>query len=228
MRRPRLELPGVPMHITHRGVNRAATFLDEEDCAAYMQALEAAAQAESVAIHAYVLMSNHVHLLVGAERPGAVSRMMQSLGRRYVRAFNARHGRTGTLWEGRYKSCLVDSDEYLLRCLRYIELNPVRASMVVWPWEHRWSSVHFHLGLRPGSRLTPHPVYLALGDAVARANVYCELLLEPLGEEVLAGIRDHLRQERALGSPLFQEMVAKTLNRPAAVRRPGRPPAQRH
>lgn len=215
------------MHITHRGVNRAATFLDDEDCAAYMQALEAAAHAESVAIHAYVLMSNHVHLLVGVERAGAVSRMMQSLGRRYVRAFNARHGRTGTLWEGRYKSCLVDSDGYLLTCLRYIELNPVRAAMVVWPWEHRWSSVHFHLGLRSGSRVTPHPVYLGLGDAVARVQAYRALLLEPLGEEVLAGIRDHLRQERALGSPRFQEMVAKTLNRPATVRRPGRPAGQR-
>ena len=226
MRRPRLELPGIPMHITHRGVNRAATFIDDEDCAAYLQALEAAAHAESVAIHAYVLMTNHVHLLAGADQPGAVSRMMQSLGRRYVRAFNARHGRTGTLWEGRYKSCLIDSDGYFLTCLRYIELNPVRAAMVVWPWEHRWSSVHFHLGLRPGSRVTPHPVYLALGDGSTRSSAYRALLLEPLDDTVLASIRDHLRQERALGSPRFQDMVAKTLNRPAAVRRPGRPAAQ--
>ena len=226
MRRPRLELPGIPMHITHRGVNRAATFIDDEDCAAYLQALEVAARMESVAIHAYVLMTNHVHLLVGSDLPGAVSRMMQSLGRRYVRAFNARHGRTGTLWEGRYKSCLVDNDSYFLTCVRYIELNPVRAAMVIQPWDHRWSSVHFHLGLRANSRVTPHPVYLALGNESTRADAYRTLLLEPLQEEALARIRAHLRQERALGSPAFQAMVAKTLNRPTAVRPPGRPPTQ--
>lgn len=140
MRRPRLELPGVPLHITQRGVNRAAVFLYDEDCAGYLQAIETAAGDNDVAIHAYALMTNHVHLLVSAGVPSAVSRMMQAVGRRHVRAFNARHGRTGTLWEGRYKSCLVDSDRYLLACLRYVELIPVRATMVQGPWEHRWSS----------------------------------------------------------------------------------------
>ena len=224
MRRPRLELPGVPLHITQRGVNRAAVFLDDIDCAAYLQALQTAAQDQSVAIHGYVLMTNHVHLLVGSEMSGAVSRMMQATGRRYVRAFNARHGRTGTLWEGRYKSCLVDSERYLLTCLRYIELNPVRAAMVQWPWEHRWSSVHVHLGLRPNSRITPHAAYLALGqDAQERSAAYRALLLEPLASEQVERIRDHVRQERALGSPRFQAMVEKTLNRPACVRAAGRP-----
>ena len=227
MRRPRLELPGIPMHITHRGVNRGATFIDDEDCAAYLQALEAASHVQSVAIHACVLMTNHVHLLVGADQSGAVSRMMQSVGRRYVRAFNARHGRTGTLWEGRYKSCLVDSDGYFLSCLRYIELNPVRAGMAVQPWDYRWSSVHFHLGLRADPRVTPHPLYLALGNDSTRAGAYRTLLRESLQAEVLAGIRDHIRQERALGSPAFQAMVAKTLNRPATVRPRGRPPILR-
>ncbi len=224
MRRPRLELPGIPLHITQRGVNRAAVFLDDDDCAAYLQALQAAAQAQSVAIHGYVLMTNHVHLLVGSETPGAVSRMMQATGRRYVRAFNARHRRTGTLWEGRYKSCLVDSDRYFLTCLRYIELNPVRAAMVQWPWEHRWSSVHAHLGLRPNSRVTPHAAYLALGEeAQERSAAYRALLLEPLALEQLERIRDHVRQERALGSPRFQVMVEKSLNRPVRVRAAGRP-----
>lgn len=168
-------------------------------------------------------MTNHVHLLVAADQPGAVSRMMQSPGRRYVRAFNARHGRTGTLWEGRYKSCLVDTEGYLLTCLRYIELNPVRAAMAAWPWEYRWSSVHFHPGLRPGSRVTPHPVYLALGDEHTRASTCRAMLLEPLHDEMLVGIRGHLKQERALGSARFQDRVAKALNRPAMVRPPGRP-----
>ena len=224
MRRPRLELPGVPLHITQRGVDRAAVFLDGEDCARYLRDLELAAVSQEVAIYAYVLMTNHVHLLVGADTPGAVSRMMQAVGRRYVRAFNTRHDRTGTLWEGRYKSCLVDSERYLLECLRYIELNPVRAAMVRWPWEHRWSSVHAHLGLKEDSRVSLHDGYLALGnDAETRVIAYRALLLEPLALGQVEVIRDHLRQERALGSPGFQARVEKTLNRPARVRSAGRP-----
>lgn len=224
MRRPRLELPGTPLHITHRGVNRGATFIDDEDFAVYMQALEQTSREQGVLIHGYVLMTNHVHLLVSAGVVGAVSRMMQALGRRYVRAFNARYGRTGTLWEGRYKSCLVDSDRYLLACLRYIELNPVRAAMVVQPWDYRWSSVHGHLGLHEDCRLTPHAGYLALGrDAVERVADYRRLLMESLSDDVLADIRSHMRQERALGSPAFQSMVEETLNRPVEVRPQGRP-----
>jgi putative transposase len=224
MRRPRLELPGVPLHVTHRGVNRAATFLDDDDCAAYMHHLHVAANTHRVDLHAYVLMTNHVHLLVSSHEAGAVSRTMQALGRRYVRGLNARHGRTGTLWEGRFKSCLVDTDGYVLRCQRYIELNPVRAAMTDTPEAHRWSSVHAHLDLRTDARLAPHPCYLALGaDPATRAARYRELLLEPLNVDDLAAIRDHIRQERALGSPLFQAMVERALNRPAVIRPSGRP-----
>lgn len=128
MRRPRLELPGIPQHVTHRGVNRAATFLDDDDHTAYLQDLRECSPACGVAIHAYVLMTNHVHLLATAAEVGALSRMMQAVGRRYVRRINNKYGRTGTLWEGRYKSSLVDSDRYLLTCQRYIELNPLRAA----------------------------------------------------------------------------------------------------
>lgn len=224
MRRPRLEVPGIPQHITHRGVNRGATFIDDEDFAAYLQALELTSGEQAVSIHGYVLMTNHVHLLVSAEIAGAVSRMMQALGRRYVRAFNARHGRTGTLWEGRYKSCLVDTDRYLLACLRYIELNPLRAAMVAQPWDYGWSSVHGHLGLRADARLTPHVGYLALGrDASERETAYRRLLMEALSHEVLADIRSHMQQERALGSPVFRSMVERALNRPVDVRPQGRP-----
>lgn len=224
MRRPRLELPGIPQHVTHRGVNRGATFIDDEDFAAYLQALERASGEQGVSIHGYVLMTNHVHLLVSAESAGAVSRMMQAVGRRYVRAFNARHGRTGTLWEGRYKSCLVDTDRHLLACLRYIELNPLRAAMVAQPWDYRWSSVHGHLGLRVDARLTPHAGYLALGrDAGEREMAYRRVLMEALSDDVLADIRSHMQQERALGSPAFRSMVERALNRPVEVRPQGRP-----
>jgi putative transposase len=147
-------------------------------------------------------------LLASAEEAGAVSRMMQAIGRRYVRAFNAKYARTGTLWEGRFRSCLVDSERYLLTCLRYIELNPVCAGLVALPWDYRWSSVHAHLGLRPCPLSRPHPVYAALGaDAATRAARYRELLLEPLDDEHLSAVREHMRQERALGSPQFQAMV---------------------
>ncbi len=226
MRRPRLELPGIPMHLTHRGVNRGATFIDDDDCESYMQALEIAALAQQVSIHAYVLMSNHVHLLVSTPNEGGVSRMMQAVGRRYVRAFNARHRRTGTLWEGRFKSCLVDSDRYLLTCMRYVELNPVRAAMVAAPWEHRWSSVHAHLGLHHDTRWTPHATFIALGaDEDQRRATYRALLTESVSAVDLTTISDHMRQERALGSPRFQAMVEQALGRPAAIRRPGRPEA---
>ena len=212
------------MHLIQRGNNRQACFYADEDCRFYLDWLAEYAGKTGCRIHAYVLMTNHVHLLVSAEAGGAVSRMMQALGRRYVRAFNARYRRTGTLWEGRYKSCLIDSDRYLLACLRYIELNPVRAAMVAQPWDYRWSSVHAHLGLRAGVRLTPHPGYLALGrDARERSVVYRCLLQQALSDDVLADIRSHMQQERALGSPVFQSMVEKALNRPLDVRPHGRP-----
>jgi len=148
---------------------------------------------------------------------------MRSVGQTYVQAFNFRHGRSGTLWQGRFKSCL-DSDRYLLTVIRYIELNPVRAAMVVRPEEHRWSSVHSHLGQANDPLLTLHPVYLTLGhDAVTRASAYTVWLRAGIGEEDLAAVRAHLGQERALGDKRFQQMVERMLNRPAACRPRGRP-----
>ena len=224
MRRPRLHLPHIPQHITHRGVNRAATFLDEDDCSAYLQALGACAQHHEVLLHGYVLMTNHVHLLVSAGAQGAVSRMMQAVGRRYVRAFNTKHRRTGPLWEGRYKSCLVETDRYLLTCLRYIELNPVRAAMVERAQDYCWSSARHHLALVTDHRVTSHGCYNALGSTTTeRAANYRQALEEVIGADALMAIRDHIRQERAWGSPRFQQMVEKTLNRPAICRDPGRP-----
>lgn len=224
MRRPRLDLPGIPQHLTHRGVNRAAVFLDEDDYDAYLHVLDRCARDQDVHIHSYVLMSNHVHLLVSTLVAGAVSRMMQAIGRRYVRTLNTKYARTGTLWEGRYKSCLVDIDRYLLTCLRYIELNPLRAAMVERPEDYRWSSVHHHLNLGFDDRITVHPGYLALGrDPLERAGAYRKILADGINDIDLAVLRKHLQQERALGSPRFQAMVEKTLNRPATVRSVGRP-----
>ncbi|MEZ0471518.1 transposase [Luteimonas salinilitoris] len=150
---PRFDLPGVPQHIVPRGNNRLPCFLDDSDRLRYLTLLGDALLSTGVRLHAYVLMDNHVHLLATPPLRGSIGRMMQRLGRQYVGLFNARHGRSGTLWEGRYKACLVDSESYVIACYRYIELNPVRARMTDDPAAYRWSSCAANLGQRPQSIL---------------------------------------------------------------------------
>src|SRR5438309_11554639 len=155
-RRPRLELAGVPLHVIQRGNHRALCFLADGDRHMYLKFLGDAAARHRCSVHAYVLMPNHVHLLVTPTEPGAVAAMMQDLGRRYVRLFNDIHARTGTLWEGRYKAAMIDTERYFLICQRYIELNPVRAGMVTAPADYPWSS-HRHYAYGTNNALvTPH------------------------------------------------------------------------
>src|SRR5258706_4295898 len=223
-RPPRLELPGVPLHITQRGVNRCATFLDDDDRHDYLRLLGLFAGQNALAIHAYVLMGNHVHLLTSAPRPGAVSATLHRSTQCYVQAFNHRHRRTGTLWEGRFKSCLVATDHYMLSVYRYIERNPVRAGMLAAPEDYAWSSVRATLGLKFDSLIAPHGCLLALGDdAKSRSAAYCEWLHAGEDEEQLETIRAHVAQQRAYGDARFQAMVERTLNRPASVRSRGCP-----
>ncbi len=153
-------LPGCAQHVIQRGNNREACFYGEPDYKAYLAFLKDASIKYEVAIHAFVLMTNHVHLLVTPNNEIGVSRMMQALGRKYVQYFNFTHGRTGTLWEGRYKSTLVDADNYVLTVYRYIELNPVRANMVAHASEYPWSSYRGNALGVPISLLTPHSLYL--------------------------------------------------------------------
>jgi putative transposase len=172
-RLPRFDLPGVPQHVMQRGHDRLPCFAGEVDYVGYRQELQEAALRHGCAIHAYVLMTNHVHLWVSPGGGGAVSRMMQMLGRRYVGGFNARYHRSGTLWEGRFKSCLVDSEQYLLRCYRYIELNPVRARMVEAPGSYPWSSYAVNAEGHADRLVTPHAAWLALDvDAASRRARY--------------------------------------------------------
>ncbi|MEO5629993.1 MAG: transposase [Thermomonas sp.] len=218
-RLPRLDLAGVPQHIVQRGNNRLPCFLDDQDRGRYRQLLLEALFASGCRLHAYVLMDNHVHLLATPPEVGAIGRMMHWLGRQYVGQFNARHGRTGTLWEGRYKACLVDSTDYLLRCVRYIDLNPVRARMTDDPVSFSWSSCASLCGLGDDPLLTLHPVQRTLGPAAYRA-----MLAEAISEEDLTAIRLYLQQQRAYGRDDFRAMVqAKTL-RFASVRAAHRPP----
>jgi putative transposase len=223
-RQPRLEIPGIPLHVTQRGVNRCAIFLDDDDRHHYRRVLREATRRLAVAIHAFVLMDNHVHLLLSATCAGAISQAMRRAGQTYVQSFNQRHGRVGTLWQGRFKSCLVDTDAYVLRVIRYIELNPVRAAMVAQPEDYPWSSVRTHLGTAQDPLVLPHPVYMGLGPSRdVRAAAWRDWLHAPLDPDETSRIRAYMAQERALGEPRFQAMVEKALNRPAAVRRRGRP-----
>lgn len=223
-RLPRLDLPGVPQHVIQRGNNRQPCFLREQDYRCYLTQLHEAARFHGCRVHAYVLMTNHVHLLMSAEETGAVARTMQSLGRRYVGYFNASYGRTGTLWGGRYKSCLVDSEGYLLTCYRYIELNPVRAAMVEDPGAYAWSSYRCHAEGATDALLRLHPCYLALGATTEqRCAAYRALFADAIGQNRLDEIRAYVQQQRALGTSRFQATIEAELQRVAAVRPRGRP-----
>jgi putative transposase len=223
-RLPRLELPGVPLHVTQRGINKGAIFLDADDRYHFRHLLRRAFHEHGIALHAFVLMDNHFHLLLTPRTTGAMSRAMGWVGQSYVQAFNLRHARCGALWQGRFKSCLVQSERYLLTVMRYIELNPVRAAMVERPEDFRWSSVHTHLARASDPLITPHPLYLALGnDPATRAHVYQRWLDAGIAPDDLQHLRTYARQERALGDERFQRMVQTTLGRPATCRPRGRP-----
>ncbi len=220
----RLDLPGVAQHVIQRGNDRQACFYREIDYVRYLQDLRESALKYGCSIHAYVLMTNHVHLLVTPAAEGAISRMMQAVGRRYVRYLNASLCRTGTLWEGRYKACLVDSEQYVMACYRYIELNPVRAGMVAAPGEYRWSSHAANANGVPDPLVTPHEVYEGMAQTVEkRCALYRELVAEAAPEHEMAAIRLYVQRQRALGSSRFREQIERQLQRRAGIGHPGRP-----
>ncbi|MGE8247791.1 MAG: transposase [Stenotrophomonas bentonitica] len=223
-RSARLVLPGIPLHVIQRGVNRAALFIDDEDRRHYLRLLRNACRKHAIAIHAFVLMGNHVHLLMTPSAAEGLAPAMRQCGQNYVQYFNKRYARSGTLLEGRFKSCLVDSDGYLLMVHRYIELNPVRAAMVVLPEDYRWSSARVYLGLEQNPMLTPHPCYTILGSTPkARADAYNQWLMASVQPQERERIVAYVAQERALGSRRFQDMVQQALQRSVVYRPVGRP-----
>lgn len=223
-RLPRLDLPGVPQHVIQRGNDRMACFAAEVDYRQYLQELREAAAKHDCAVHAFVLMTNHVHLLITPAVTGAISRMMQAVGRRYVGSFNARYRRTGTLWEGRFKAALIDSERYLLECYRYIELNPVRAGMTTAPGDYPWSSYAHNAWGSPQPLITPHQEYLNLNsEPAARQAAYRQLICEHLDELQLTALRQHTQQQRAWGSDRFRQQVEALTQRAVGVRPRGRP-----
>jgi putative transposase len=223
-RLPRLDLPGVPQHVVQRGNDRKPCFARDDDYLQYRQELGEAARKHACEVHAYVLMTNHVHVLVTPREPGGVSRMMQAIGRRYVACFNARYRRTGTLWEGRFKSALVDSDRYVLACYRYIELNPVRAAMVARPADYPWSSYACNAEGKHEARIQPHRAWLDLGpDDASRRAAYRELVLLGVSEEEANDLALHTRQQKPWGGERFRREIESLTGRAVEVRPRGRP-----
>jgi len=223
-RRARLALPNVPLHIIQRGNNRQACFYADEDYRFYLDWLCEHAAKTGCQVHAYVLMTNHVHLLVSAERLEAPGALMKALGQRYVQYVNRTYRRSGTLWEGRFRSCVTQEEDYLLACQRYIELNPVRAGMVEHPAEYRWSSYRGNAQGEPDVLLKPHSLYLALGkDAASRVAVYRELFRYELESALVDEIRRATNGNYALGNAAFATQVSMALGRRAVPGKPGRP-----
>jgi putative transposase len=214
-RLPRFIIPGQPQHVIQRGNNREALFDAEGDYRFYLEKLIAAAEKHHCAVHAYVLMTNHVHLLVTPETEEGIGKMMQMVGRYYVQYFNYCYGRTGTLWEGRYKATLLDSEQYLLTCMRYIELNPVRADMVKHPAEYPWSSYRYNALGKEDALVRPHGEYLRLAKTEQdRQEAYRQLFRARIPEMTLEAIREATNKAWVLGSDRFKRKMEKKLERP--------------
>ena len=215
---------GIPCHVIQRGNNRDACFYSESDYQFYLNHLGKACRRYGVKLHAYVLMTNHTHILITPDDESGISRVMQSLGRCYVQYINKTYGRTGTLWEGRHKGSLVDDDNYLLACHRYIELNPVRAGMVNRPEEYCWSSFRSNAYGDINKWLTPHDLYLALGESTnLRLERYRSLFDSKLDKKLVEEIRRAAGFSMPLGSSLFQLRVEKILGRGVGYASRGRP-----
>ena len=223
-RRPRLHIADYPHHIVQRGHNRAACFFADEDYQAYLHWLGEGLQKTGIQLHAYVLMTNHVHLLLTPKAAGDIPRLIIALGRRFVQYINKTYRRTGTLWDSRYKSSLIQTDTYLLRCQRYIELNPVRADMVRDPGEYPWSSDRANgLGARD-PLLSPHALYLELGASPkARHAAYRELFRTGLDEAALSGLRLAIQQSQPIGSERFLQQIEQMTGQRREARPRGRP-----
>jgi len=221
-RQPRFGLVGYPQHVIQRGNNRQACFFAERDYTFYLEKLADACAKHGCDVHAYVLMTNHVHLLVTPHATDSVPRMMQTLGRNYVRYINDTYRRSGTLWEGRYKAALVDSNDYVLTCYRYIELNPVRARMCDAPAQYRWSSYGANALGNSDAVIAPHSAYQALSiDSAQRRGAYRALFEFGLDEETLQRIRNATNGEWALGNARFAKEVQRHLTRRVVPKKNG-------
>lgn len=223
-RKPRFYLPNVPVHAVQRGNNCQAIFFNEADYKVYLDWLKVAANKYSCQIHAYVLMTNHVHLLITPNSRDGLSRLFQYIGRYYVSYINKTYGRTGTLWEGRYKANMVEQECYLLNCYRYIELNPVRAGMVNRPEDYIWSSYKVNALEGGSSLLSPHQLYLQLGKEDAdRKTAYKRLFKASFDMGVIDDLRASLQSGTPLGGDRFKDQIEQVLKVSVGQVKRGRP-----
>lgn len=223
-RLPRISPAGVAVHIIQRGNNRQVCFASDEDHWAFTGWLKEYSARYRVDIHAWVMMTNHIHLLCTPHDDIGISRMMQSVGRRYVQYFNREYRRSGTLWEGRFKSCLVENETYLLELYRYIEMNPVRAMMVDDPGDYQWSSYQINGFGKASDLCVPHQEYLSLGvDPLERQKNYRGLFIHQVEGELLKEIRDNTHKGMAIGSERFKDEIEILTGRRLKSKKRGRP-----
>lgn len=223
-RLPRLVVPGLPHHVIQRGNDRQPIFRDDVDRRRYLETLLDVTRTNRVAVHAYVLMDDHMHMLATPATAEGLSRAMQSLGRRYVGWFNARHQRSGTLWEGRFRCAVIETERYLLACMCFIELNPVRAGMVARAADYPWSSARFHLGQRQDPTVTDHPLFWALGNTpFEREAAWRSVLDQGLPSDEIEKISESAIKGWACGSAAFLDWLKHRTERPVAPRPRGRP-----
>lgn len=224
-RQPRYFVPDIPQHVVARGVNRSAVFFAPQDYSHYLDGLRDAASTHGCSIHAYVLMTNHVHILLTPAHNTSLPLMMQAIGRSYVQRVNKRYGRTGTLWEGRYKACLVQNDRYLLTCQRYIEMNPVRAGLARLPGDYPYSSYASNAYGARNPILTHHRVYEELHrDPVMRPRAYRHLFRDHFSADDLCLIRRRTNACSFFGDDRFRSRIESTLGRSLTTGSRGRPP----
>jgi putative transposase len=223
-RLPRLTVPGYAHHVIQRGNNRQPIVTSSADRQVLLDLLAENAQKFHVALHAYVLMDNHFHLLLTPETEEGVPKMMQAVGRRYVRYFNDRHQRTGTLWEGRYRSTLIESERYLIACMVYLDLNPVRAGMVAHPADYLWSSHRHYTGLVSERYLTSHALYWDMGNTpFAREAAYAEMVRAGLSAPQQHALTQATLHGWALGDEAFVARLQTATTRRVMPELPGRP-----
>ena len=223
-RLPRLVIPSQPHHIIQRGNDRQFIFRDSEDYQRFLAWLKESAREFKVAIHAYVLMPNHLHLLASPSTAEGLAQMMQRIGRYYVPWYNAKYARTGTLFQGRFKTSLIDSEPYFLLCSRYIELNPVRAQLVMAPLDYPWSSYAHHAGARPDAVIVDHALYWGLGNTpFQREAAYIELAAPALSQQELDTINGALLKGWPLGSDAFKTELQRRAKRQVLPAKRGRP-----
>jgi putative transposase len=223
-RLPRLTVPGYLHHILQRGNNRQIVFADAPDRDLMLSLIDEHARKHRVAVHAYVLMTNHFHLLATPETYDGIAQLMQSVGRRYVRNFNVRHGRSGTLWEGRYRSTLLEPEPYLLPCMVYLDLNPVRDGIVGDPGEYPWSSYRHYTGRHADRLVTPHPLYWQLGNTpFARDEAYAALVRAGTSDAQKRAFTEATLHGWALGGPSYIADLQRRTARRVARARAGRP-----